>query len=55
MDHIEDLFPVMAKRRVSQVMAEGYGFGQIFVEIDSSGDGPCYLGDLDGMCHLVLK
>ena len=26
----------MAKRRVSQVMAEGYGFGQIFVEIESS-------------------
>src|SRR4028118_1770597 len=42
----EGLFPGVAEGGVAEVVAEGYGFGEVFVEVEGAGDGAGYLHHL---------
>jgi hypothetical protein len=39
----------MAKRRVAEIMGQGQGFGEIFIETQRACSGPPNLGNFDGM------
>ena len=39
----------MAKRRVAKIVGQGQGFGEILIEAKGTGNGPCNLGNLNGM------
>ena len=39
----------MAKRRVTEVVGQGQGFGQILIKAKDAGDGPCHLGYFNRM------
>ena len=49
--------PCMAERRMAKVMAKGNGFHQVFVHPKGFGNGPCVLGNFQGMsqpCPVVI-
>ncbi len=46
---VEFAFAGMAKGRVAKIVGQGQGFGQILVKAEDAGNGPCDLGNFNGM------
>src|SRR5712671_442203 len=52
---IERLFARMAEGRMAEVVYEGEGFSQVYVEAEGSGNGARYLRDFDGVGEAVAE
>src|SRR5258708_28374352 len=50
---VEGFFAGVAERRMAEVVHQGQGFGQVYVEAKRSGDSACYLCDFDGVSEAV--
>ena len=48
-EFVENRFADVAERGVTQIVAEGDGLGQVLVQIQRPGDGPCDLAHLEGV------
>jgi len=52
---VQFVFTGVRKRRMADVVAQGEGFGEFFIEMERRGDGSGDLGDFDGMGQPVPK
>ena len=55
---IEDIFPRMTERRVPQIVPQSNSLRQILIQAESTGNRPCYLGDLKRVgktCPVVIS
>lgn len=50
---VEELLPVMAERRMAQIMAQSNGFQEVEVETEEPADRAADLGDLHGVYRPV--
>ena len=46
---VEGAFSGMSERRVADIVDEGQGFDEVFVEVEGAGNGSCDLGDFQGV------
>ena len=49
MDLVQHLFSVVAEGRMAKIVTQSNGFRKIFVIVQGSGNGPCYLAYFQGM------
>jgi len=52
---LDDTFPCMAKGGMSNIVAKGNGFGEVFIETEGTGNGSGDLGDFKGMSESCAK